>query len=264
MKRVYRAPLTIAGDDRFGRAPHREPLPESLTFAQTTWRRASRQPLGCAGQRLFLCISQGVDRIPKILTLKISWRGCNIGRCEWDLAPGSINPGFALENRLKCRVTRARIGHKSAIFLEKRLVSAVHSHFYADRLPKRLTYSIDRCPAVRPSPSFWLCNGEKNTPEKSHLCPALVAASASVLSPRKSSPFEQPGEKANEFWGLSTSAAAGQATPGVPKRLTFAGFDSHARHSGSSKVDPESSHLFRPKRLSTEFQHRYFSSFCRQ
>ncbi|WP_321889909.1 hypothetical protein [Paraburkholderia bannensis] len=79
MKRVYRAPLTIAGDGGFDRAPHREPLPESLTFAQPAWRRASRQLLGCAGQRLFLPNSQGVDRIPKILTLKISWRGCNIG-----------------------------------------------------------------------------------------------------------------------------------------------------------------------------------------
>jgi hypothetical protein len=45
VKRVYSTPLTIAGEGRFKRPPHREVLPESLTFAQSAWQRGSRRGL---------------------------------------------------------------------------------------------------------------------------------------------------------------------------------------------------------------------------
>jgi hypothetical protein len=109
--------------------------------------------------------------------------------------------------------------------------------------PKILTYAIDSRQAERPLPSLWLDNGEETTPEKPHLSTVQIASRTPGLSSRRISPFGRRGEKANEFWGLSTTSLARESRCHLPNRLTFNNRASLGDLPASTNHAPENSHL---------------------
>ncbi len=184
VKRVYRVPLTIAGDDAFLCAPHRATLPESLTFAQVAWQQGSRQILACRVKPLPHANFQGVSLIPKILTLKnpgahatpgggVRTSGLPRFEIQKIVERVSRSPDIGSTSRLSHKSQRYRCFPRTVVSTDSRKASPVASADIRARglrslsssgmespiLPKNLTFVPSRPAAPTP-----FC-----APEKAHL-----------------------------------------------------------------------------------------------